>query len=234
MAGRFYVESGGLSSYDDHHDEPSGSAAAAAAVAHRASVTAAAIAGKIQGAPPAAKAGPPPRPPGLIAASPPPGTGWQTSRPSSAGAAAVVFVPASPPHRKAWQTPQPSSPRVARTIAKPKAPKAKGANTKEALSLVAAALSTATTVEYMANMDSEGRIPSLTRPVSSGDGDGGEPIPRKLCRTQGQHTLAQTKAKVGTTLPLMEHAHGPTSSAESRALAPRHPIASTFAGRNPH
>ena len=133
MAGRFYIESGGLCSDDDHHDEPSGSAAAAAAVAHRASVTAVAIAGKIQGAPPAGKAGPPARPPGLIAASPPPGTGWQTSRPSSAGAAGVVFVPASPPHRKAWQTPQPSSPGVATTIAKLKAPKAKGTNTKEAL-----------------------------------------------------------------------------------------------------
>jgi hypothetical protein len=29
----------------------------------------------------------------------------------------------------------------------------------------------------------------------------------------------------------MEHTHGPASSAESRALAPGHPKASTFAGR---
>jgi hypothetical protein len=40
---------------------------------------------------------------------------------------------------------------VATTIAKPKALKAKGTNTKETLSLVVVALSTAKAVEYMAN-----------------------------------------------------------------------------------
>ena len=126
----------------------------------------------------------------------------------------VVFIPASPPHGKGWQTPQQSSAGAATTIAQPSAPKAKGTNTKGTLTLVAAALSAAKAVEYVAKMTSEGSQTAFTRSVSSGGGDGQEPVPSKLGRMQGQATLAQVMAK---------QTHGPASSAESRALAPGHP-----------
>ena len=210
MSSRCVADTDGLDSDDDPADEDPNNSAAAAATAHRRSVTAAAFAGSIQGSV---------RPPWLSTIS------LQLGQKQDA----PIYVAASPPKHKPWQTPQASSTGAAAVIPKPKVkgPKAKGSSARSADVLAIAARSTAAAVEQLAKIASENAgKPSC--PVSSEDGERRKPKPSAKATSK-----ARAQAKIGATLPVLEHSDAAAPSAQSQppAHAPQKPV--TFAGRYP-
>ena len=117
-------------------------------------------------------------------------------------------------------------------IPKPKWLRAQGPTSSSTVALAAAARSTAAAVEELAKMASEkGQKP--TCPVSSDDAEQQGPSPSAKARAK-----ARAMAKIGPTLPVLDHAAAAASSAaasgaQSSACAPAHLKAATFAGRYP-
>ena len=224
MAARCFADTGGLDSDDELADTGSQSAAADAAAAHHRAVTAAAIAGSIQGSPLAAKVRPP-APPAVINTSRfQQGEAWQVPP--------VIDFVSSPPKHRNWQTPQASSAGAAAMIPKKKGPTANGAASSSTAALTAAAHSTAAAVEQLAQMASE-RAQKPSCPVSSADGGRQKPNP-----SANAIWKAKAMAKIGPTLPVLDHAVAAASgavesSAQSSALPPARPKPVTFAARYP-
>ena len=162
----------------------------------------------------------------------------------------AIYVASSPPRRREWQTPLASSAGAAEMIPKPKGvSKAQvlAASAKAQTVLALAARSAAAAVEQLAKMASE----TVVKPGSAVSSEGGE-----QCTTKNTWDKAKgkslAKAKIGATLPVLEHAAAadtaappkaaflaPVSSAaapkaEFRASGPRlQAPPATFAGRYP-